>query len=81
MKKNTCEKLVDSIFYYWGEAVSISGKVDAITNDEFEDYVENCACAPYDGSELERTVYGLTNSQKRELLKHMIDIYEYYSQK
>jgi len=78
MKKKTCDKLVNDIFYYWGEAVIVSGKVDRIANDTLEDYVKNCACAPYDGAELETTIHGLTNSQKRELLKHMRDIYECY---
>ena len=78
MKKKTCDRLVDGILYYWGEAVDINGKVDSIANNAFEDYVRECGVY-YDGSDLGFTAYGLTNSQKRVLFSIMRDVYETYS--
>ncbi len=75
MEKRTTElKLLENIMNYWWECISKKNDryADGDINDLLENFVLNCNVS-YHSDDLDRTVLNLTNSQKRNLYRTMLN--------
>lgn len=74
MKRIMEYELSSKIMDYWWKCVSKENdrNADRDVNDLLENFVKGCKVS-YDGGDLDRTVLNLTNSQKRKLLKTMLN--------
>lgn len=74
INKTTEYKLGNAIMEYWFKCISKENDryADGDINELLEEFVHDCK-APYHSDNLDRTVLNLTNSQKRKLLKTMLD--------
>lgn len=68
----TEKKLFEIAMGYWNECVFTGGKQDRLINDLLEDFIK-AEHKPYFPDDLDRTVLNLTNSQKRRLIRKMIN--------
>lgn len=66
------KKLFQIAMGYWCECVMTDGKKDRLINDLLEDFI-HAEHKPYFPDNLDRTVLNLTNSQKRQLIRQMIN--------
>lgn len=74
INKTTEYKLESAIMEYWFKCISKENDryADGNINELLEEFVADCKVT-YDSDNLDRTVLNLTNSQKRKLLKAMLD--------
>lgn len=74
MRKTTEFKLANAIMEYWFNCISKEDdrKADSDINDLLENFVRDCNVS-YHYDDLDRTVFNLTNSQKRKLYKNMLN--------
>lgn len=72
--KTTEYKLGSSIMEYWFGCISKKNDkyADGDINELLEEFVHNCKVS-YHSDDLDRTVLNLTNSQKRDLYKTMLN--------
>ena len=70
----TCDKLVSLIMDYWTKCVSKNAESDFKVNDLIENFSESCGrCEKVYDYDVTLTVSFLTNSQKRNLDKQLLN--------
>ena len=74
MKKTTEYKLASAIMEYWFKCISKENDryADGDINELLENFVKDCNVS-YHSDDLDRTVLNLSNSQKRDLYRIMLD--------